>query len=244
MFAQAPSFKEFLSRREKALNSEKPKEKSENGNLYNDKTFYNCFTKDLLEAKREVIIYSPFVSKFRTDYYKQTIEKLRNRNIEVFIFTRPVETYDLILQDQIRIALERYEELGVCVFYLSGNIHEKVAIIDREILWEGSLNILSHRASHEMMRRISEENSAMQVLAYLKLQNKLAEGYKLRYEKLCQSLAFGSKEIIKLKIKMFLIGMMTAMVVLWLFTILISVVSSLQGTNALTRIVRLLVVKQ
>ena len=206
MYSQVQSFKQYLSRRESMINAEKSQEVVAS-TLFNESTFYNAFIKDMLSAKKEVIIYSPFVAKFRTDFLKPTIEKLRDRNVEVFIFTRPIEEYDNIIQTQIECALKRFEEMGVCVFYPGRYIHEKVAIIDREILWEGSLNILSHRASNEMMRRISCGDSAMQVMSYLKLNNKLAEGYKEKYEKMYRSLMNSSKRNLKLKRKLFLLGM-------------------------------------
>lgn len=37
---------------------------------------------------------------------------------------------------------------------LRESIHEKIAVIDNAILWEGSLNILSHKNTTERMRRI------------------------------------------------------------------------------------------
>lgn len=194
--------------------------KQGDGNLYNEKTFYRYFIKDALEAKKEVIVYSPFVSKFRTDFLKRTIERLRERNIEIFIFTRPVETYDSIIQDQIRVALERYEEMGVNVFYMPGFIHEKVAIIDRNVLWEGSLNILSQRASREMMRRTVDENSAMQIISYLGINRKLAEGYKLRYEELCQNLIADTRKNLRLKVCMFLLGLSIPVAVSLIFACL------------------------
>lgn len=194
-------------------------------NLYNENTFYSYFIKDLLNAKAEVIIYSPFVSKYRTDYFKQTIEKLRKRNVEVFIFTRPVETYDLILQDQIRVALERYEELGVCVFYMPGFIHEKAAIIDREILWDGSLNILSQRASREMMRRTESEDSAMEVIKYLGINKKLAEVYKLKYEKLCRNLITNYEQNRRQKIHLFLLGLLIPVIIWWMLTYFSGIIS-------------------
>ncbi len=43
-------------------------------------------------------------------------------------------------------------------------MHEKIAIIDGRILWHGSLNILSHRDTHESMLRI-ESPAACQQLA-------------------------------------------------------------------------------
>lgn len=205
MISQAQMFKQFLARRQEAINNEKSS--SQASTLHNESTFYHSFVKDMLSAKKEVIIYSPYVAKFRTDFLKPTIEKLRDHNIEVFIFTRPVEEYDNIIQPQIECVLKRFEEMGVSVFYPGRYIHEKVAIIDREILWEGSLNILSHRASNEMMRRTSNGDSAMQVLHYLRLNNKLAEGYKEKYEKMYRSLMNNSKRNLKLKRKLFLLGM-------------------------------------
>ncbi len=218
MFNQAQAFREYLTNRETQMDSEKSQERH-TSNLFNEKTFYKAFIKDLLEAKKEVVIYSPFTSKFRTDFLKQTIEKLRQRNIEILIFTRPIEEYESVFQAQIECALKRYEELGACVFYLSGSIHEKVAVIDREILWEGSLNILSQRASREIMRRTSGEASAIEVMDYLGLNKKLEAGYKLRYENLCGSLSVNSKSSRKQKTKIFFLGFGLAMILWWIFPI-------------------------
>jgi len=213
MFNRTQAFREYLHRREVSIESEKST-KRPTSDLFNEKTFYRKFTDDLLSAKKEVIIYSPFVTKFRTDFYKPIIEKLRNRNIEIFIFTRPLEEYDSLFRPQIEHTLNNYEKQGVCIFYLGKYIHEKVAIIDREILWEGSLNILSHRASREMMRRIPDEQSAMQVISYLGLDKKLAEGYKLIYERLCQNLKSNVCDIFRSKIRLFFMGLAIPIVIL------------------------------
>ena len=50
-----------------------------------------------------------------------------------------------------------------------GNHHRKLAIIDRQILWEGSLNILSQIKSREIMRRIEGDNYAQDMFNFLKL---------------------------------------------------------------------------
>lgn len=215
MFNQNQALRQYLKRRQDAINSEKPKEE-QTSDLFDEKTFYGKFTKDLMEAKKEIIIFSPFVTKFRTDFYKQTIQKLRDKNIEVFIFTRPLEEYDDFIQPQISCSLKRYEEMGVCVFYPGKYIHQKVAVIDREILWEGSLNILSHRASQEMMRRTPNESAAMQVVNYLGLNNKLAEAYKLRYERLCRNLANDTRINRKVKVRMLLLGLAIPIIIWWI----------------------------
>ena len=175
-------------------------------NLYNERTFYPAFTKDLLSAKKEVIIYSPFVSKYRAELLSHIIVKLTKSNVDIFIFTRSVEEYDRFQQNQVRTILRRYEELGICIFYMQGSIHEKVAVIDREILWEGSLNILSQRSSKEMMRRTIGENAAMQVISYLGLPKKLAEGYKMRYVHLYRTLMAHQKRRYMLSRRTIILG--------------------------------------
>ena len=239
MFNQTQAFKEYLVRRDESINSEKLQER-QNNNLFDEKNFYRSFINDMLSAKKEVIIYSPFVSKFRTDFFKSTIEKLRHRNIEIFIFTRPTSEYDSLFQPQIECALKRYEDQGVNIFYLEGSIHEKMAIIDREILWEGSLNILSQRASKEMMRRTESEDSAMQVLLYLGLNQKLAESYKLMYERLYQNLKIEKRQGIQLKARIFLFGLALP-VAAWLLVSMKNVVLLPRSIEFISNIVKLFI---
>jgi len=240
MFSQVQSFKQYLSRRSNAIDSDKFSEPRAL-DLFNEKTFYRAFTSDMLAAKMEVVIYSAYVTKFRTDILKPTIEKLRNRNIDVFIFTRPLEEYDSIIRSQVECALKRYEELGVNIFYHGRYIHQKVAIIDREVLWEGSLNILSHRASNEMMRRTSDENSATQVMSYLGIDQKLAEAYKLKYDKLYRGLVNNSKQNFEQKMKIFLLGLAIP-IIAWITVGLISA-KPLFSNELITSLIRLLLAK-
>lgn len=67
-------------------------------------------------------------------------------------------------QDTINMLLD----LGVGVLFTGGH-HRKLAIIDRNVLWEGSLNILSQNSSCEIMRRIDSRLIALQMLAFIKL---------------------------------------------------------------------------
>ena len=45
--------------------------------------------------------------------------------------------------------------------------HRKLAIIDRSILYEGSLNILSQNDSLEIMQRIEPEELARQMIDFM-----------------------------------------------------------------------------
>lgn len=219
MISNTQAFRQYLERREKAINANKVIEPGVL-DLHDEHTFYKAFTDDLLAAKKEVIIYSPFVSKFRTDCLRPSIEKLIERNIDVFIFTRPIEEYETIIQPQIKRALEKLEKLGVHVLFPGRYIHQKVAIIDRKILWDGSLNIMSHRASNEMMRRTLDKNCAAQVMSYIGINDQIAAAYKLKYEKLYEGLKTKNTISFKMKMKIFLLGS-SVPIVAWLFMCLI-----------------------
>jgi len=196
----SPSYKRHLENMQNEFDAEKYRE-SRILDLYNERTFYPAFIRDMLKAEKEVVIYCPFISKYRSEFFKNTLEKLRYRNIAVFIFTRPLEEHELLTRNEIKAALADYEELSVCIVQLPGYIHAKVAIIDREVVWDGSLNILSQRLSKESMRRTQDKDIAEQMISHLGLNRKLAEGYKYQYERLYRNLVERSKFKIALKIK-------------------------------------------
>jgi len=51
-------------------------------------------------------------------------------------------------------AIGDMQKLGVIVLYTVGH-HRKLAVLDRKIVYEGSLNILSFNDSCEIMRKIT-----------------------------------------------------------------------------------------
>jgi phosphatidylserine/phosphatidylglycerophosphate/cardiolipin synthase-like enzyme len=215
MIDQTQALKSYLKRRQETIGNEEQK-RDKNADLFNEKTFYSAFVADLLSAKKEVIIYSPFVTKSRTDFLKPTIQKIRNRNIEIFIFTRPISEYESFHQPIIVKIFKEYEAMGVCVIPLDGSIHQKVAVVDREILWDGSLNIMSQKISKEMMRRTVDESAACQVMSYIGLNRRLAEEYKIKYEKLYRSLITRSSRGYSFKLVLSLIGIICVLLIILL----------------------------
>jgi len=136
--------------------------------LYNEITFYNQFIKDLLEAKEEIIIESPYITKKRLNILKPVFEKLVHNGINVFIITRDPSEHDKMISDQSKEGIRYFESLGPQVLLISGGHHRKLAIIDRKILWEGSLNILSQSHSREFMRRIESKKLTDEMFQFLK----------------------------------------------------------------------------
>jgi len=137
--------------------------------LYDETTFYDQFTRDLLHCSSEVVIDCPFITSERTRTLYPIFERLINRGIRVYVFTRDPKEHLESMEDQSESEIRRFEQLGVQVFLCLGNHHRKLAILDRQILWEGSLNILSQTYSREIMRRIDGQDYAIEMFNFLRL---------------------------------------------------------------------------
>jgi phosphatidylserine/phosphatidylglycerophosphate/cardiolipin synthase-like enzyme len=122
--------------------------------LHDEKTFYSAFLRDLDRSKEEIIIESPFITSSRMKMLWPSLKRAYSRGIKVYISTRDPNDHSDGYEAQSESEIEALEALGIQVFLCIGNHHRKLAIIDRKVLWEGSLNILSQTKSREIMRRL------------------------------------------------------------------------------------------
>ncbi len=139
--------------------------------LYDETTFYQQFRHDLLRSASEVVIESPFISRERAGTLYPIFEQLINRGVRVYVVTRDPREHSETMEEQSEAEIRRFEALGVQVFLCTGNHHRKLAILDRQVLWEGSLNILSQAKSREIMRRIENKEVATEMFSFLKFEN-------------------------------------------------------------------------
>ena len=140
-----------------------------NSSLFDERTFYQTFLEDLRRCQNEVIIESPFITSARMKTFDRVFQNLLKRSIKIYIITRDPSEHDGVYEIQSEEAVRWCEEVGIQVLLCRGNHHRKLAILDRKILWEGSLNILSQTNSREIMRKIDSEDIALQTFDFLKL---------------------------------------------------------------------------
>jgi phosphatidylserine/phosphatidylglycerophosphate/cardiolipin synthase-like enzyme len=140
-----------------------------NSKLYNEDTFYAAFEKDLKNCHSELIIESPFITNRRVSQLFGVLEKLKERKVRVAINTRDPEEHDSnYMREEAREALSTLQHIGVHVMFTESH-HRKLAVIDRNIVYEGSLNILSQNNSCEVMRRIESVQLAWQMIRFVKI---------------------------------------------------------------------------
>ncbi|OGE22765.1 hypothetical protein A2688_02165 [Candidatus Daviesbacteria bacterium RIFCSPHIGHO2_01_FULL_38_8] len=143
--------------------------------LHDETTFYKAFIKDLENSREEVYIGSPFITTERMKILILAFKELVNRNIIVYVLTREPLEHDGEMAVQAENEIRYFEEIGVQVFFAKNDrkkkFHRKIVIIDRKILYEGSLNVLSQAHSKEFMRRIESERIIQELLTFLNIKS-------------------------------------------------------------------------
>jgi len=133
--------------------------------LFDEHSFFKAFSNDMKCAKHSVIIESPYITARRAKEFSKLVSKIRN-NLNITIHTRIPSHHDSNLTKQALLGIEILERIGISIIVCSDLRHRKFAIIDDEILWEGSLNMLSHSNSREIMRRTRSTDLCSQMIDF------------------------------------------------------------------------------
>jgi len=148
---------------EELLIDSKSKPTSSSGSIswFTGEGFYKAFEKDLRSVKSKVFLASPFTTAQGTERWMQTFRDLRAKEVEIVGFTKPINEKDAATNSaEIHTGLEGvFKELRPV-----SKMHEKLAVFDQRIVWLGSLNILSHKNSTEIMVRIDSPDFAQSII--------------------------------------------------------------------------------
>ena len=138
--------------------------------LFYNETLYKVFMRDLVHANHSIYIESPFITTKRMGILLTILKQTRQRGIQITVNTRPPCGHDGSYIDQAYKAMQDMQSIGITVLYTVKH-HRKIAIIDDDILWEGSLNILSQSDSCELMRRSVSTSLVRQMKKHIRYPN-------------------------------------------------------------------------
>lgn len=137
--------------------------------IFDNTNFLPVYHHDLLNAAREAVIVSPFVTRRRTLQMLAHLEAVVAKKVSVVLVTRPITAY----KDKDRPALEEtfasLQNTGVRLLS-KANIHQKFAVLDRKIVWYGSINLLSYGSAQESIMRLASPNIAQELIKTLGIQ--------------------------------------------------------------------------
>ncbi|HYA43212.1 MAG TPA: phospholipase D-like domain-containing protein [Syntrophobacteraceae bacterium] len=145
------------------------------GHLYSEKNFWAKFFQDVKLSHQRLIILSPFLSVRRSSIFMDYFRASKDKGIEIRVYTRPRNQQTGEMANQAHIVIEQFRSIGVIVIERH-SMHQKVAIIDDAIAWEGSLNILSHKDTGEHMRRFEGSSAVEEIIRNLELDEEMPAG--------------------------------------------------------------------
>jgi hypothetical protein len=133
---------------------------------FTEGTFYPAFLDDLARVRESAVIFSPYATRRGTSRWADVLRAALARGVRVRLLTRPPSESAGSGADELAELLRALRELGVTVD-LRARMHEKIAILDGRVLWHGSLNILSHRDTHESMLRLDSPAACAQLAQFV-----------------------------------------------------------------------------
>lgn len=130
--------------------------------IFDNSNFLPVYSNDIMNASREILIVSPFVTKKRTLLMAQNLKTACANNVKVIVITRPPEEYKEKHLNTWQEAIDELKSSGVALI-LKSKIHQKFALIDQKIVWYGSINLLSYGSAEESMMRIISPGIAFEL---------------------------------------------------------------------------------
>ncbi len=138
-------------------------EKQSANAIFDMDNYLRIYQKDLLEADREIILSSPVISRGKVHALLKLLEKRMDQGLQVIVVTLQPDRYKsgdpahfLRLQEEMRQA-------GIQL-NLVENYCEHFCVIDRNVVWYGSMNFLGKEDAEDNLMRVCSPNIAAELL--------------------------------------------------------------------------------
>ena len=133
------------------------------GTIFNEQSFLSVLSNDMEQATKEILIFSPYLSKGRVSQMKRLFVTSLQQGANVVVFTRSPESFSNASRQKVFDIIADLKNGNVKVI-VKERIHQKFAIVDRRIVWYGSINLLSYGRSEESMMRFENREIAEELL--------------------------------------------------------------------------------
>ncbi len=130
--------------------------------IYDGKSFFPVYCRDLRNAMQSVWILSPFLKKTRVREIVKHLADPLEKGAVITVITRPPVDFPERNRGAVVESAALLRKAGVQVQYRSA-FHQKFTIIDGRTVWYGSINFLSFGASEESIMRFTNRDIAQQL---------------------------------------------------------------------------------
>lgn len=138
-------------------------EKQKANAIYDIENYAETYWKDLEEANSAVIVSSPRLNNQKVDRIINMLGKRRELGVKVTIVTWHPDAYKYGKDDVRMELMERLRKAGFEIRLVEESC-EHYAVIDNEIVWYGSVNLLSKEDAEDNLMRVCSKDIAAELL--------------------------------------------------------------------------------
>lgn len=138
-------------------------EKQSANAIFDSENYYEVYRKDLLQADKNIIISSPVISGAKVYELISLLRDKQLAGVEITIVTWEPDSYGF---GDAAFWMQLHEEMRQAGFYIKTveESCEHFAIMDQEIVWYGSMNLLAKNNADDSMMRVQSKKIAMELM--------------------------------------------------------------------------------
>lgn len=153
-------------------------EKQESNAIFDSETYAPVYERDLQEAKNDIVISSPTLGKNKVYRMIHLLQKRQEAGVMITIVTWHPDAY-MYGREEHRIELmEELHNTGFNIELMEEHC-EHYAVIDNEIVWYGSMNLLSQDDVEDNIMRVVSKEIAAELLEMTFHKGNQLTGYQL-----------------------------------------------------------------
>lgn len=123
-----------------------------------EEDFYDLFLRDIRSFEERIVIYSPFMTENRISILLPSFVDAISLGKSIIVVTKPPSDRGKAESEHYKKCEKILKEVGVSIIHKKG-MHEKLILIDSNVVWIGSLNVLSFTGSTgEIMQRHDDKS--------------------------------------------------------------------------------------
>jgi superfamily II DNA or RNA helicase len=144
------------------INSERAYKQAANA-IYDSGNYEDVFEQDLIEAEKQIIVSSPYITKDKIDRFIYLVKGRQEVGCKVTVITTEPQNLSFGSSDFCQELIRTMEESGIKVV-LKEEVIEHFAIMGDDLVWHGGMNLLGKKDAWDNLMRIKSAQVAAELM--------------------------------------------------------------------------------
>lgn len=131
--------------------------------IYDRRDYMETFERDLVEANQEIVIASPGIRRNKVERLIKLVKLRQEAGVSVTVITLHPESEGFEDTIELHILIEEMKSSGIVV-RLTTESTEHYAVIDRNLVWHGGMNLLGKADAWDNLIRVENSQAAAELL--------------------------------------------------------------------------------